>query len=280
MRIFAELLCVSTVTQGSHNRHRLSPELEISWGQQTVSEKTYGQCIPVIIWTCDNSPSFVSLVYLRRKCAVTLRRQGKTDWILRPWLHCLGHCYWAKFLAEFMVKRNKQLIRRDRESSKSLERASAPEMAEMLGCVSCINSSWKWLPGGPRWAGFQGKGVVFKWTLVQEGRVATHGVYWCVPHGSVNNIDISRERRHREIRMCRVETRGSEKELWVETAHFRIWETQMVRVKAAKGQSYLISLYHGTETLESLFFFAQILCSEGPLDSSVNLANTRKEDSP
>lgn len=50
--------------------------------------------------------------------------------------------------------------------------------------------------------------------------------------------------------------------------------------EGCKGQSYLISLHHGTETLESLFFFAQILCSEGPLDSSVSLANTRKEDSP
>lgn len=257
MRIFAELLRVSPVTQGSHNRHRLSPELEISWGQQTVSEKTHGQCIPVIIWTCDNSPSFVSLATASwRKCAVTLRKQGKADWILRTWLHCLGHCYWARFLAEFMVKWNKQLIRRDRESSKSLERASAPEMAKMLGWISCINSNWKWLPGGPRWAGFQGKGVVFKWILAQEGRVVTHGVYWCIPHGLINNIDVSRKRRHREIRMCHVETRGSEKELWVETAHFGIWEAQMVRVKAAKCQSYLISLHHGTETLESLLFFA------------------------
>ena len=68
-----------------------------------------------------------------------------------------------------MVKRNKQLIRRDRESSKSLERASAPEMAEMLGCVSCINSSWKWLPGGPTEQGFRGKGLFSNERLLRKG---------------------------------------------------------------------------------------------------------------
>ena len=54
----------------------------------------------------------------------------------------------------------------------------------------------------------------------------------------------------------------------------------MFRVKAVKGQSYLFSLHHGTETIESLLFFAQILCPGGPLDLSVSLANTKKEDSP
>lgn len=51
------------------------------------------------------------------------------------------------------------------------------------------------------------------------------------------------------------------------------------QVKVIKGQSYLISLHHGIETLENLLFFAQILCSGGPLDSTAKLANTRKEDS-